>query len=120
MPSGISPLNWCNARGVRWHIGELLSPRELACEGRQMHHCVASYARNCQRGSKSVWSVQAEEEDGRTTRVMTIAVHNASCNIVEARGRYNARARGSQKRPQDGALEGHYRAMLAQTGRVIK
>jgi len=120
-PTGIGCLDWVDEKsGVRWFIDELLSGKELAYEGRQMHHCVASYAQNCQRGSKSVWSMQAESTGGGRVRILTIAVHNPSRNIVEVRGKYNAVARRSAKNPQNQAFEKQYRELLAQSGRAMR
>ena len=65
-----------------------------------MNHCVASYVSNCRRGSKSVWSMQVDAE-GHSARVLTIAVHNPSRNIVEARGRFNAVPQQSGKNPKE-------------------
>lgn len=119
--TGIGALDWTDDKsGVRWFTDELLSGKELAYEGRQMHHCVASYARNCQRGSKSIWSLQAEDGAGGRMRVLTIAVHNPSRNIVEVRGKYNAVARRSAKNPQNQAFEKRYRELLAQSGRAMR
>ena len=120
-PSGIAELNWRDeTSGLRWHIDELLTSKALNYEGRQMHHCVASYAGNCRRGSKSVWSMQAEDKAGTRVRVVTIAVHNPSHNIVEVRGKYNAQAKRSAKNPQNQAFEKLYRELLAQSGRVMR
>ena len=66
-----------------------------------MNHCVASYVSNCRRGSKSVWSMQVADPEGYSARVLTIAVHNPSRNIVEARGRFNAVPRQSGKNPKN-------------------
>ena len=56
-----------------------------------MHHCVASYARYCAKGQKSVWSLSVEDVDsGHTDCVMTIAVSNGNRRVVQARGRCNA------------------------------
>ena len=91
-PSGIRGFLSDDPEGepVRWTITELLSARELADEGREMRHCVASYARSCARGQQSIWSLQMHAPDGRPPRrVMTIAVNNARHMITQARGRCN-------------------------------
>ena len=64
-----------------------------------MNHCVASYVPNCRRGSKSVWSMQVADPEGYSARVVTIAVHNPSRNIVEVRGTLQRRATAVGKKP---------------------
>lgn len=104
--------------GLRWTIHELTSAKELMLEGRAMKHCVASYVANCRRGSKSVWSLQAADAEGRSARVATIAVHNSSRRVVEVRGRCNAALAG--KRPQNKRLQRPYRELLARSGAVLR
>lgn len=104
--------------GLRWTIHELTSAKELMLEGRAMKHCVASYVANCRRGSKSVWSLQAADAEGRSARVATIAVHNPSRRVVEVRGRCNAALSG--KRPQNKRLQRPYRELLARSGAVLR
>lgn len=99
-PSHIKPLDWTqtNKYGIalaRWTITEILDTRELSAEGRAMHHCVGSYAKNCKNGNISVWSMQVTPVDGEETyRVMTIAVQNRSHTISQARGKCNALPNG--------------------------
>ena len=120
--SGISEFEWEDDKeeGLRWTIRELTSKRELTLEGRAMNHCVASYISNCRRGSKSVWSMQVADPEGYSARVLTIAVHNPSRNIVEARGRFNAVPRQSGKNPKNKTLERPYRELLARSGAVLR
>jgi hypothetical protein len=73
----------------RWLITELLNRDSLVNEGREMRHCVATYAQSCARGRYSVWSMQCENAEGRE-RVLTIAVTPAARVVIEARGRFNA------------------------------
>ena len=119
-PSGIEALVHTDEEtGVRWAIRELCTTRELNVEGREMHHCVASYAQNCRRGSKSVWSMQAEVEKGSSFRIVTIAVHNSSRRIVEMRGKHNALPVRSGKNPQQKKLEKMYREFLGKSGKIL-
>ena len=106
--------------GLRWTIRQLTSKKELDQEGRAMNHCVASYAVKCQRGSKSVWSMQVADDEDRSARVVTIAVHNPSKNVVEVRGRFNAQPRMAAKNPRKKTLEKPYRELLARSGRVLR
>ena len=119
--SGIAGFEWMDDKeeGLRWTIQELTSKRDLTLEGRAMNHCVASYVPNCRRGSKSVWSMQVDAE-GHSARVVTIAVHNPSRNIVEVRGRFNAVPRQSGKNPKNKTLERPYRELLARSGAVLR
>ncbi len=120
--SGIAGFEWSDDKeeGLRWTIHELTSKKELSLEGRAMNHCVASYVPNCRRGSKSVWSMQAADAEGRSARVVTIALHNPSRNIVEVRGRFNAVPRLSGKNPKNRTLGRPYRALLARSGAVLR
>ena len=104
--------------GLRWTIHELTSAKELRLEGRAMKHCVASYVANCRRGSKSVWSLQAADAEGRSAHVATIAVHNPSRRVVEVRGRCNAALSG--KGLQNKRLQRPYRDLLARSGAVLR
>ena len=120
--SSIANFEWMDDKeeGLRWTIRELNSKRDLTLEGRAMNHCVASYVSNCRRGSKSVWSMQVADPEGYSARVLTIAVHNPSRNIVEARGRFNAVPRQSGKNPKNKTLERPYRELLARSGAVLR
>jgi hypothetical protein len=73
-----------------WTIRELLTGKEVTEEGKEMHHCVASYARSCAKGHVSIWSMQVEDcRTGTRRRVMTISVQNTRKVITQARGRCN-------------------------------
>ena len=73
----------------RWTITELLNGDALVNEGREMRHCIATYARSCANGHSSVWSMQCENAEGRE-RVLTIEVRPSARTVMEARGRFNA------------------------------
>ena len=73
----------------RWTITELLNRDALVDEGRDMRHCIATYARSCASGHSSVWSMQCENAEGRE-RVLTIELRPATRLVLEARGRFNA------------------------------
>jgi hypothetical protein len=92
-PSGIGAFFFREEGGEsprRWTIQEILTDADLREEGREMRHCVASYARSCARGHTSVWSMQVEElRTGARRRVMTISVENVRRTITQARGRCN-------------------------------
>ena len=71
-----------------WSIRELLSSKALVAEGRQLKHCVATYASTCDRGQSSIWTMEVESSEGRT-KVITIQVRNSSRMICQARGKAN-------------------------------
>ena len=98
------PLEWCESgfgglewsEGTRgsgnhrhWAIVELLSRQELYAEGRTLRHCVASYDSSCAFGRSSIWSLAVERDAGRSRRVLTIEVSNASRTICQVRGKAN-------------------------------
>ena len=73
-----------------WRIYELLSQKELTAEGREMGHCVASYAGSCAAKRCSIWSMICESHDG-VRKILTIEV-NAQGMISQARGKLNEKA----------------------------
>ena len=72
-----------------WTITEILTGKELAREGRHMHHCVYSYKHGIQQKLSSIWSLQ---KNGH--RVATIQVRNQGPSIVQVRGKYNKEIKG--------------------------
>lgn len=93
-PTGIAAFS-CEARDRQkvvntWTVRELLNSRELQEEGREMKHCVFSYAANCLNGTTSVWSLRVRpERELKARRLLTIEVNNARRAIVQVRGRCN-------------------------------
>ena len=67
-----------------WSIKEIITQNELIQEGRDLSHCVATYASSCATGAVSIWSMQLNNK-----RMATIKVDNRSRKINEARGKYN-------------------------------
>lgn len=74
-------------RLTQWRIRELSTHGELVVEGRELRHCVASYAHACAAGHCSIWSLEADHR-GQTQKLQTIEVTKAR-QIVQCRGRYN-------------------------------
>lgn len=68
----------------QWTIREILTSRELAEEGRRLHHCVATYGRDIENKRCSMWSLQV---DG--TRTLTIEVITRRRSVVQVAGRWN-------------------------------
>lgn len=82
-------------RHGHWTIVELLDSRELAQEGREMHHCVSTYARGCAIQYSSIWSLRYRGDDDASWRsVLTIEVRHRTGQIVQLRGKANALPRG--------------------------
>ena len=69
-----------------WTVRELTSRRELLAEGRDLRHCVASYADSCRRRFCSIWSLGVQA-GGRRKRLVTVEVRNRT--IVQVRGKAN-------------------------------
>jgi hypothetical protein len=91
-PSGFPPFTHdegADAGGRRFEILELLTAEELIEEGREMHHCVASYAGSCASGRTSIWSLRKVLDTGRQARLATVEVSNNRRLIVQARRRGN-------------------------------
>lgn len=70
-----------------WKIRELLSGADLTAEGREMKHCVASYARSCASGRCSIWAMEFHSGLG-TEKRQTIELSRGGV-IVQCRGKQN-------------------------------
>ncbi|MEM8667218.1 MAG: PcfJ domain-containing protein [Planctomycetota bacterium] len=77
-----------NGNLKRWTVRELLSSRSLATEGRQMRHCVATYASSCARGHCSIWTLEVESHEG-VAKGLTLEVRNKTRLICQVRGKAN-------------------------------
>ncbi len=90
--SGIVPLVVERGEGEErkvFETTELICTEELQQEGQAMHHCVASYWRQCSMGQTSVWSFTVENASGSVERQLTLEVGNKQRQIVQARGQSN-------------------------------
>jgi hypothetical protein len=98
-PSGLQTMDLDRSRRDRlgrrtvevWHVREILDGKALADEGRAMGHCVYSYARLIEAGQCAIWTLTLRDDTGHWRR-LTIEVHPAPRQIVQARGRFNAKA----------------------------
>ncbi len=72
-------------------ITEVLSSYELAREGREMRHCVATYVGECVAGRASIWSLRMESKEGMR-RLLTIEIDPRAGRMRQARRKCNARA----------------------------
>jgi hypothetical protein len=93
-PSGIDGFEFMEGSEKKgtlriWTITEVLTAKVLVAEGRAMKHCVGTYARSCARGTTSIWTLEAETDEGRA-KLLTIEVRNAANLICQARGKCNA------------------------------
>ena len=100
---------------LTWSVKELLSNHELGAEGREMGHCVYTYAKSCRNGSTSIWSLGVEDGKGHRHRVLTIAVDPRSRTITQIRGRFNALPNAKNKKN----LERAYQKMLLRSHNVL-
>lgn len=71
-----------------WRIAELLSSCDLVTEGRELNHCVASYARSCFGGTTSIWSLTLQEQGG-PRKLITIEVDIKKKKVYQVRGQHN-------------------------------
>lgn len=92
-PSGFGglTLNRGKARNPTvWTVREILTFAELVAEGREMHHCVASYWSWMESGRCSIWSLRMLLPGAPAARRMaTLEVQNQRRAIVQARGPAN-------------------------------
>ncbi len=93
-PCGLTP--FCvEARDMQktlntWTIVELCSSKALQEEGREMRHCVFTYANGCLNGTTAIWSLRVKpEREVKTRRLLTIEINLARRAIVQARGHCN-------------------------------
>jgi hypothetical protein len=73
-----------------WTVTEILNQRDLIQEGRDMRHCVASYAGSCTKGYHSIWSIELDSYEGKK-KLGTIQVVNQSKTISQVAAKCNAR-----------------------------
>jgi hypothetical protein len=80
-----------------WEVMELTNGAQLRAEGSALHHCVASYADRCWRGSSRIWSLRVRRGE-KTRPVLTIEVDMKTRAVVQARGWSNRPASGKPLR----------------------
>jgi hypothetical protein len=80
-----------------WKVMELTDPAQLRIEGGALHHCVASYAERCRRGTSRIWSIRLRRAD-KVRHCLTIEVDIRSRASVQARGWRNRRPAGTPLR----------------------
>ncbi|WP_223649051.1 PcfJ domain-containing protein [Hymenobacter psoromatis] len=82
---GLAVPDFAGGDGDWVHIRQLRSYPELLDEGRHMHHCVASYVHQCQRGRRGIYSLTFNG-----SRMLTLEI-TPDYQLVQARGKYNRR-----------------------------
>ena len=93
-PCGIAPFHVQEADTHKtlctWTIVELTNSRALQEEGREMRHCVYTYANACVNGTTGIWSLRIRpEKDVKTRRLLTVEINLARRAIVQVRGHCN-------------------------------
>jgi hypothetical protein len=81
----------------RWQMMELTNSAQLRSEGAALHHCVASYANRCYRGTSSIWSLRFWQAE-KIHHVLTVEVDPKNRAVIQARGRANRSASGKSLR----------------------
>ena len=81
----------------RWQMMELTNSAQLRREGAALHHCVASYADRCYRGSSCIWSLRFWQAE-KIHHVLTVEVDPRRRAVIQARGRANRAASGKPLR----------------------
>ena len=79
------PSDEASAPAAMWDVVELTDPAQLRIEGGALHHCVASYAERCRRGTSRIWSIRLRRAD-KVRHCLTIEVDIRRRAIVQARG----------------------------------
>jgi len=89
----------------------LESTRDLVDEGEAMHHCVSTYALQCELGEYQVYSVR-HVRDGR--RVATLGLERHGCGwIVD-------QLKGYANRPPHGVVHRFARSAASRIGRTAE
>ena len=78
-----------------WTVRELLSSKALLSEGRQLKHCVATYAASCAAGHCSIWTMELESLQSHS-KLLTIEVLKRSQSICQVRGKHNRLATANE------------------------
>ncbi|MDF1658447.1 MAG: PcfJ domain-containing protein [Verrucomicrobiales bacterium] len=80
------------ARGWYWKMVELTSHRELDAEGRDMNHCVRTYAGDCEKGISSIFSLRSRRlHEGMLDREVTIEVDRRERRLLQVKAWRNRR-----------------------------
>lgn len=114
--------------GVRWTVEELCTSSLLYLEGRRLHHCVGSYARECVVGEAAIFSIRAQPvpreppadgEEPEKTHVLTVAVDPKKRKVTQARGKFNLQPEGRVSRAKAKRTNGPYQGLLREPGRIL-
>jgi PcfJ-like protein len=86
-----------SAPPIVWQLLELTTGAQLRTEGTALHHCVASYADRCWRGTSRIWSLRSRRGE-KVRHVLTIEVDMRRRAVIQARGWCNRAASGKPLR----------------------
>jgi hypothetical protein len=76
----------------RWTIKQLCNLKSLINEGREMRHCVASYASRCSNKSVGIFSLSCTyKKDNSLVKRATVEVRAVDRSIVQIKGKCNVR-----------------------------
>ncbi|MBT6145326.1 MAG: hypothetical protein HOH74_07855, partial [Gemmatimonadetes bacterium] len=107
-------------QNLTWSVRELTTTKQLVIEGKVMSHCVRSYTRSCRTGRKAVFSVQRQVDNGRTDRMLTVAIHPEGRRVIQARGKHNAAPVGKIAHLSTKRLGDRYPLHLLQARAVMR
>jgi hypothetical protein len=100
-PSGLKAGRWTFGKDETrrvWTVQEIATYDALLLEGREMRHCVATYAWSIVSGQCSIWSVRFQRPGLRQPeRALTVEVRHAARAVVQARGKCNRRPVGEEE-----------------------
>lgn len=79
-----------NENAVYWHINQLTTASALATEGRQLGHCVGSYANSCSTGRTSIWSLNESYSSDALNGKKILTIELSKDKIInQVRGKGN-------------------------------
>ncbi len=87
-PSKFQPFRTCHGKTIVV-IKQIRNIQALVREGKQMNHCVASYAGECASGESSIWTMKLYPLKGKMKKALTIEVLEKSGKVNEALGKFN-------------------------------
>jgi hypothetical protein len=86
-----------SAPATVWQMMELTNGAQLRTEGTALHHCVASYADRCWRGTSRIWSLRVRRAE-KVRHLLTIEIDMKRRAVIQARGWGNRAASGKPLR----------------------
>jgi len=87
--STTQPFTYRSKNGKTYTFRQILSVKDLITEGKRMHHCVATYSKNCLKKICSIWAVQIRFPKGLTKNLLTIELVETSKHLEQIQGMCN-------------------------------